>query len=306
MKAIRFDRFGPPEVLALVDIDEPHPQAGQVRVNVRAAGVNGLDWKIRAGLVQEVFEVSLPSGTGSDAAGIVDEVGDGVTDVQIGDSVFGIGTDALAEYAVLDAWALMPEGMSFEEAAGYPIPVETALRIVDQIGIQPGQTLLVSGASGGVGTAVVQIARHRGITVIGTAGTGNQDYLRGLGAVPTTYGDGLIERVRALAPDGIDAALDISGSGVIAECVKLTGDPSKVLSIADFTAPQHGAQVSFEPVDTVAALRRAAQLYATGVLKIPVETTFPLADAAAAQAHNEAGHAAGRTVVTVPDSTPRT
>nr|WP_221376409.1 NADP-dependent oxidoreductase [Actinoplanes polyasparticus] len=306
MKAIRFDRFGPPEVLALVDIDEPHPQAGQVRIKVRAAGVNGLDWKLRAGLVQDVFELSLPSGTGTDAAGIIDEVGDGVTDVRIGDRVFGVGTGALAEYTVLDAWTLMPEGLSFAEAAGYPIPVETALRIVDQIGVQPGQTLLVSGASGGVGTAVVQIARDRGITVIGTAGAANQDYLRGLGAVPTTYGEGLVERVRALAPDGIDAALDISGSGVIAECVELTGDPSKVLSIADFTAPQHGARVSYEAVDMPAALRRAAHLYATGVLEIPVDKTFTLADAAAAQAHNEAGHAAGRTVVTVPDPTPRT
>ena len=306
MKAIRFDRFGPPDVLTLVDTDEPHPQAGQVRIEVRAAGVNGLDWKLRAGLVQDVFELSLPSGTGTDAAGIIDEVGDGVTDVRIGDRVFGVGTGALAEYTVLDAWTLMPEGLSFTEAAGYPIPVETALRIVDQIGVQPGQTLLVSGASGGVGTAVVQIARDRGITVIGTAGPANQDYLRGLGAVPTTYGEGLVERVRALAPDGIDAALDISGSGVIAECVELTGDPAKVLSIADFTAPRHGAQVSYEAVDMPAALRRAAELYATGVLEIPVDKTFTLADAAAAQAHNEAGHAAGRTVVTVPGPAPRT
>jgi NADPH:quinone reductase-like Zn-dependent oxidoreductase len=306
MKAIRFDRFGPPEVLALVDTDEPHPQSGQIRITVRAAGVNGLDWKIRSGLVQDVFELSLPSGTGSDAAGIVDEVGDGVTDVRIGERVFGVGTGALAEYAVLDAWTLIPEGLSFEEAAGYPIPVETALRIVDQIGIRPGQTLLVSGASGGVGTAVVQIARDRGITVIGTAGAANQDYLRGLGAVPTTYGEGLVDRVRALAPQGIDAALDLAGSGVIAECVELTGDPSKVLSIADFTAPQYGARVSYQPVDVAAALRQAAHLYATGVLEIPVEKTFTLADAAAAQAHNQAGHAAGRTVVTVPESSPRT
>lgn len=159
--------------------------------------------------------------------------------------------------------------------------------------------MLISGASGGVGTAAVQIARDRGITVVGTASAANQDYLRGLGALPTTYGDGLVDRVRALAPDGVDAALDLSGAGVIADCIELTGDPAKVVSIADFTAPQLGAQVSYAPGDIPAALRAAAALYVEGCLHIPVETTFALADAAAAQAHNEAGHAAGRTVVVV-------
>jgi NADPH:quinone reductase-like Zn-dependent oxidoreductase len=300
MKAIRFDRYGPPEVLALVEVDAPHAGAGQIRIRVRAAGVNGLDWKIRAGHLRQVREERLPSGTGSDAAGVVDEVGEGAADAIVGDAVFGFGAGVVAEYAVLDAWARMPEGLSFEEAAGYPIPVETAFRILGQVGIRAGQTLLVSGASGGVGTAVVQIALDRGITVIGTASAANQDYLRDLGAVATTYGDGFAGRVRALAPDGVDAALDLSGSGVIAGCVELTGDPRRVLSIADLTAAQHGAQLSFEPADQVAALRGAAALYADGALRIPVENTFTLADAAAAQAHNEAGHAAGRTIITVP------
>jgi NADPH:quinone reductase-like Zn-dependent oxidoreductase len=300
MKAIQFYRYGSPEVLALVDVDEPHAQAGQVRVKVRAVGVNGLDWKIRAGHLREIRDLRLPAGTGSDAAGIVDEAGDGVTDVRAGDAVFGFGAGALAEYAVLDAWARMPEGLSFEEAAGYPIPVETAFRVLDEVGIQPGQTLLVSGASGGVGTAVVQIACDRGITVIATASAANQDYLRDLGAVPTTYGGGLAGRVRALAPDGVDAALDISGSGVIQDLIALTGDPHKVLSIADLAAPQHGARVSFQATDIAAALRGAAAMYAKGALRIPVENTFTFADAAAAQAHNEAGHAAGRTLITVP------
>jgi NADPH:quinone reductase-like Zn-dependent oxidoreductase len=299
MKAIRFDRYGPPEVLALVDVDEPHAGPGQVRIAVRAVGVNGLDWKIRAGHMRQVFHVRLPSGTGSDASGVVDQVGAGVSDVEVGDAVFGVGAGVLAEHAVLDAWAVKPAGLSFEEAAGYPIPVETAFRILDQVGVEPGHTVLVSGASGGVGTAVVQIARARGITVVGTASPANQDYLRRLGALPTTYGDGLVDRVRALAPNGVDAALDVSGSGVIADCIELTGDPSKVVSIADFTAPQLGAQVSFAATDISAALRAAAALHHEGALHIPVETTFPLADTAAAQARNEAGHAAGRTVIVV-------
>ncbi|WP_329057945.1 NADP-dependent oxidoreductase [Amycolatopsis sp. NBC_01480] len=299
MKAIRFEQYGPPEVLALHEVAEPHPRAGEIRIRVRAAGVNGLDWKIRAGLVRELYEVNLPSGSGIDAAGVVDEVGADVTDVRLGDAVFGCGTGVLAEYAVLGFWAHKPDSLSFEEAAGYPIPVETAFRILDQVGIQPGQTLLISGASGGVGSAAAQIARYRGITVIGTAGAARQHYLRTLGVEPTTYGDGWVDRVRALAPTGIDAALDISGSGVVADCVALTGDPSKVLSIADFTAPQHGAQVSFAPTEVPVALRAAAALHVEGGLTIPVERTFALAEAAAAQAHVAAGHAAGRTVVIV-------
>ena len=213
---------------------------------MRAAGVNALDWKIRAGYLREAMPVQLPSGTGREAAGVIDEVGAGVDDVAVGDAVFGSGDATFAEHTVLTAWARKPTGLSFEEAAGYPVAVETAIRIVNQIGVRSGETLLVSGASGGVGSAVLQIARSRGIVVIGTASARNQGYVRSLGAIPTVYGEGLIERVRALAPEGIDAALDIAGSGVIPELIALTGEPTKVLSIADFSAPQHGARVSSE------------------------------------------------------------
>jgi NADPH:quinone reductase-like Zn-dependent oxidoreductase len=302
MKAAQFGEYGGPEVLQVVEVDEPRAGPGQVRIAVRAAGVNGIDWKIRSGSMREQIPLNLPSGTGVDAAGVVDEVGDGVEDVAIGDAVFGSGSATLAEYAVLSSWAAKPDGLSFEEAAGYPVPVETAIRIIDQVGVQPGEMLLVSGAAGGVGSAVVQIARQRGILVIGTASPQSGDYLRSLGAVPTTYGAGLVERVRALAPDGIDAALDIVGSGVIPELIELTGEPSKVLSIADFSAPQHGAKVSSTPTHVAAALAEAARLYAAGAFHIPVEEVFPLADAADAQARSAAGHVVGRLVVAVPSS----
>jgi len=190
--------------------------------------------------------------------------------------------------------------LSFEQAAGYPIPVETAIRILSQVGVQPGQTLLVSGASGGVGSAVVQIANNRGIRVIGTAGPGNQDYLRSIGATATTYGPGSVDRILALAPDGIDAALDIAGSGVIPELIELTGDPTKVLSIADFSAPQHGAQVSGTAQAPAAALAEAARLADAGTLNIPVERTFSLAETSSAQDISERGHATGRLVVVFP------
>ncbi|MDQ2812742.1 MAG: NADP-dependent oxidoreductase [Actinomycetota bacterium] len=300
MKAVQFAAYGGPGVLRLTEVEEPHAGPGQVRIAVRAAGVNGIDWKIRAGFMREMGPLPLPAGTGVDAAGVIDEVGPGVAGVAVGDAVFGSGSRTYAEYAVLSNWALKPAGLSFEEAAGYPVPAETALRIINQVAVKPGQTLLVSGASGGVGSAVIQFARQRGINVIGTASPSRHDYLRSLGAVPTTYGDGLADRVRAIAPGGVDAALDIAGSGVIPQLIELTGDPSKVLSIADFSAPEHGAQVSSAPSAAAAAYAEAGRLFSEGTFRIPVDKSFPLAEAGQAQAASEAGHAAGRLIITVP------
>ena len=200
---------------------------------------------------------------------------------------------------MLKFWAKKPAGLSFEEAAGYPAVVETAVRILDQVGVQPGQTLVVSGAAGGVGTATLQFARSRGITVIGTASADNQDYLRSLGAIPTTYGEGWVDRVRALAPDGVDAALDLAGSGVIAELVDLTGDPSRVLSIADFSAASLGAQVSSGATGQVAAFEEAARLFESGSFTLPVRQSFPLEKANDAHAASQVGHGRGKIVVTV-------
>jgi NADPH:quinone reductase-like Zn-dependent oxidoreductase len=300
MKAVQFAVYGGPEVLTVVEVEAPHAGPGQVRIAVRAAGVNGIDWKIRAGFMREMMPLPLPAGTGVDAAGVIDEIGPGVTGVTVGDEVFGSGSGTYAEYAVLSHWARKPAGLSFAEAAGYPVPAETAIRILDQVGVKPGQILLVSGASGGVGSAVIQVAKQRSITVIGTASQSNHDYLRSLGAVPTSYGAGLVDRVRALVPDGVDAALDIAGSGVIPQLIELTGDPSKVLSIADFTAPEYGAQVSSASSDTSGALAEAARLYDAGAFGIPVDRAFPLEQAAQAQEASAAGHVKGRLVITIP------
>lgn len=300
MKAVRFAEYGGPEVLQMQNVEEPHAGPGQVRITVRAAGVNGIDWKIRAGIMAAQYPLSLPAGTGRDAAGVVDEVGEGVTDVAVGDAVFGSGSATLAELAVLTAWAQKPATLSFEEAAGFPVAVETALRILDLVGVQAGQTLVVSGAAGGVGSAVVQFAVQRGITVVGTASERNQAYLRELGALATTYGDGWVERVRALAPAGVDAALDIAGAGVLPDLVELTGDPAKVVSIADFTAAQYGVQVSTGVGDMSAALNHVAGLVEQGTFTLALDRQFPLTDAAQAQALSAEGHARGRIVVTVP------
>lgn len=297
MKKVSFAEFGGPDVLRLVDAEEPHPGPGRIRVSVRAAGVNPVDWRIREGQVLGAHPIELPSGVGLDAAGVVDEVGEGVESVEIGDHVFGEGTSTYAEFAVLSAWARMPEGLTFEEAAGYPSVVETALRVIREVGVQPGQTLLVSGASGGVGSAVLQIARDRGIAVIGTAGAANQDYLRDLGALATTYDEGWVERVRGLGR--VDAALDLAGSGVLPELVGLTGDPMKVVSIADLNAPESGVRFSGVAGSVPDALAEAAALISRGRLHIPVEKTYPLAEAAAAHIDSRAGHTRGRRVVII-------
>jgi NADPH:quinone reductase-like Zn-dependent oxidoreductase len=297
MKMVSFAKYGSPDVLQLTDSDEPHAGSGEVRIAVHAAGVNPVDWRLREGQFQKTRPVELPAGVGLDAAGIVDEIGDGVADVAIGDRVFGEGASTYAEFAVLTAWARMPDGLSFEEAAGYPSVVETALRILGQVGVQPGQTLLVSGASGGVGSAVLQIARDRGVAVIGTAGAGNQAYLRSLGAAAITYGEGWVERVRELGP--VDAALDLAGSGVIHELVELTGDPQKVISIADLDAPQFGAQFSGVAGSVPEALAEAARLISAGKLHIPVEKSYTLAEAASAHRDSRAGHTRGRRVMLI-------
>ncbi|MGW8399119.1 NADP-dependent oxidoreductase [Streptomyces lydicus] len=297
MKKVSFAEFGGPDVLHLIDADEPHAGPGHIRLAVRAAGVNPVDWRIREGQVLGAHPIELPAGVGLDAAGVVDEVGEGVEGVEVGDRVFGEGADTYAEFAVLSAWARMPEGLTFEEAAGYPSVVETGLRIIREVGVQYGQTLLVSGASGGVGSAVLQLARDRGITVIGTAGAANQDYLRSLGALATTYGDGWIERVRQLGH--IDAALDLAGSGVIRELVELTGDPIKVVSIADLGAPQLGVRFSGVAGSMPDALAEAVGLISRGKLHIPVEKSYTLAEAAAAHIDSQAGHTRGRRVVVV-------
>ncbi|MFI1605225.1 NADP-dependent oxidoreductase [Streptomyces griseofuscus] len=297
MRKVSFAEFGGPDVLRLTDAEEPHAGPGRIRIAVRAAGVNPVDWRIREGQKLGAHPTELPSGVGLDAAGVVDEVGEGVEGAEIGDHVFGEGSSTYAEFAVLSAWARMPEGLTFEEAAGYPSVVETALRIVREVGVQPGQTLLVSGASGGVGSAVLQIARDRGIRVIGTAGAANQDYLRGLGALATTYGEGWVERVRRLGP--VDAALDLAGSGVLRELVELVGDPHKVVSIADLGAPEFGVRFSGVAGSVPDALAAAADLISRGRLHIPVEKSYPLAEAAAAHIDSRAGHTRGRRVIVV-------
>ncbi|MEA2266336.1 MAG: hypothetical protein QOE27_1919 [Solirubrobacteraceae bacterium] len=300
MKAVRFSEYGGPEVLRVDEVDEPHPGPGQIRVAVAAAAVNPIDWKIRGGAMAQVMTVEFPRIIGSDVAGVVDEVGEGVTDVEPGDEVFGSAVGgATAEYALLDHYAVKPAGLGWAEAAGLPVAVETAVRAFKLLGLEAGQTLLINGAAGGVGIAAVQLARARGLRVIGTASQANHEFLRELGAEPTTYGDGLVARVRELAPDGVDRALDTAGRGALPALVELTGTPDAVVTIADFTAAEHGVRITTGGEGRAwEALDEAAGLHEQGQFAMPVARTFSFDQAAEAHRLSEDGHVRGKLVFT--------
>jgi NADPH:quinone reductase-like Zn-dependent oxidoreductase len=299
MKAARFSEFGGPEVLEIVDLPDPKAGPGQIRVAVHAAGVNATEWKLRKGLLGG----ELPQTTGRDVAGVVDEVGEGVTDVAVGERVFGVSDDGAgaAELALLSHYAPIPPSLGFVEAAGLPVAIETATRSLDALGVTVGSRLLVNGAAGGIGSAAVQLAVARGARVIGTASPANQDYLRSLGAVPVAYGEGRVGRVRALAPDGVDLALDVAGSGVLPELIELTGNPEHVVTIADFDgAQQYGVRFSTgSDGRAFHALAEIGELIKSGRFSLPVTQTFPLAEIAKAHRVSEDGHTRGRLVLLI-------
>ncbi|HEY0261028.1 MAG TPA: NADP-dependent oxidoreductase, partial [Lacisediminihabitans sp.] len=294
-----FSRFGGPEVLEIVDLPDPHPGRGEIRIAVRAAGVNASDWKKRQGLM----DGDLPQTLGYEAAGIVDELGEGTVGVAVGDRVFGVGGDgaAQAELAVLSAWAPIPSSLDFAGAAALPSAVETAARALDQLGVSEGNTVLINGASGSVGSAAVQLAVARGARVIGTGSSVTHDRLRELGAVPVAYGDGMAERVRAVAPDGLDLALDVAGSGVLPELIDLAGGAENVITIADFLgAREHGVRFSRgDSGRAIYALAQVGDLIESGRFSLPVGQTFPLSDIAEAHRVGESGRVRGKLVLLV-------
>lgn len=297
MFAVRFERFGPPDVLSRGAFPEPHAGPGQVRIRVRAAGVSPVDLAIRAGKSRS--PITLPHVPGVDAAGVVDEAGPGAA---VGDEVFGtvdlarLG-GATAEFAVLAFWAAKPPAMPWAQAGAAGSGIETATRALDLLDVRDGMTLLVDGASGGVGSLVVGLALARGARVLGTAAPGNQEFVESLGATPIPYGPGLSTRV----PGPVDAALDVAGKGSLPELVELTGTPSSVVTLADFSGPAHGVRVSVgalggEP-DGRHGLAAAADLHTAGRFRVPVEQVFT--DAVAAHTAAERGPRRGKIVVSV-------
>jgi NADPH:quinone reductase-like Zn-dependent oxidoreductase len=247
-----------------------------------------------------MMQVELPSIPGVEVAGVVDEVGDGVGGVSVGDAVFGFALSAgSAQYAVVEQFALKPAAMSWAEAAGLPVAVETAVRTLDLLDVKAGDTVLINGAAGGVGVAATQFARARGASVIGTASHNNHDFLRSLGATPTTYGEGLVGRVSQIAPDGVDLALDTAGRGALPDLIEITGSPDNVVTIADYNAHDYGVRLSGGGERSYQALGQAARLFEEGEFSMPVAQTFPLEQAAEAHRVSQDGHVRGKLVLIV-------
>ncbi|MGY1730116.1 NADP-dependent oxidoreductase [Geodermatophilus sp. SYSU D01045] len=297
MRAVVYTEYGEPDVLHVAEVEEPHAGPGQVRIAVRAASVNQFDWKQVTGLMARGERPAGPAVPGVDAAGVVDEVGEGVTGVRVGDAVLGLGRRTAAEHAVLTGWVPKPPEVSFEVAAGLGVAGETAVRVLDLLGLDAGRTVVVDGASGGVGSVTVQVAVSRGLTVVGTSSPANADFVRSLGALPTTYGAGLVDRVHELAPDGVDGAVDTAGRGSVPDLITLTGDPGRVVTIADFGAAGLGVHVTSSSSGAAPRLAEVAGLVRQGRLQLPVAGTYPFERAAEAFARSREGHVRGKLVL---------
>lgn len=308
MKAIAMTEYGEPGVLRLVDLPDPKIGPDVVLVRVKAASVNPVDWKVRQGYLDGAFSVHFPLVPGWDLAGVVEGAGPAVKEFAVGDEVVGYvrrdelqhGTFAELVPAPVRTLAHKPTSVSFVAAAGLPLTGLTAQQSLDAADVIAGDTVLVHAAAGGVGSFAVQLAAHRGARVIGTASESNHEYLRELGAEPVAYGPGLVDAVRAVAPDGVDVALDFVGGDALAASGELVTDRSRIVSIIDPAAVAElgGTYVFVRP--DAGQLAELSGLVDKGVLRIEVAQTFPLAEAAAAHAASEVGHGRGKIVVTVP------
>ena len=297
--AITFSRYGGTDVLSVSQAEIPSPGPGQVRIRVRAVAVNLIDVKIRSGHLDGIFPVRFPVLPGWDVAGVVDAVGEGAG-YAVGDEVLGVASvGGYSEHALLDRPVPKPPGLSWAAAAALVTVGEAAFRGLKHLGVRAGQTLLILGAGGSVGTLAVQLAVARGARVIGTAADGDLERLAVLGAGAVRYGSGWAERVRAMAPDGVDAVFDTSGAGLLADAVALAGDASRVITIADEAAAEQGVRFTgADPADRAPEARpELARLLAGGELTLPIWRTYTLAQAAQAHADLEARRNHGKIVL---------
>ncbi|MFB9475188.1 NADP-dependent oxidoreductase [Nonomuraea salmonea] len=302
MRAAAFTETGGPEVLKMMELPAPQAGPGQVRVRVRAAGVQPFDTAIRAGWMPGYLDdIPFPRIPGNEFAGVIDQVGPDVTGFSAGDEVLGFNVlNCCAEYVVVPAANVTPKpaGVPWEVAGSLTAGVQTAELALDNLGLAAGETLLVHAAAGGVGTAAVQIARRRGATVIGTAREANHDYLRELGAIPVTYGEGLADRVRALAPGGVDAALDGAGGHALEVSLDLVADRRRIVTMVEHDKAGALGVRLVQGERSAERLGRYARLYAEGSFSWRVRRTYRLEEAAEAHRDVEGRHGAGKVVIT--------
>lgn len=304
-RAVVHETFGGPEVLELREVPEPHAKAGEVRVRVTAVGLNPMDWILTSmPAVAEQFGITLPSGFGTDFAGVVDEVGAGVSAFAVGDRVYGGALSrAAADFTVVDpatdSILHTPDGIGDEVAGTLSVAGLTASAALTAIGVKAGDTVLIGGAAGGVGVLAVQLARLAGARVIGTAAEGTFDFLRRLGAEPVTYGPGLADRVRAIAPDGVSAATDLFGTETAEAALALGVLAERISTIAAGPNPPGGVRPTggfdARPED----LKRITDAIAVGEITMPIAATFPIEQIHEAVRLQAERHVHGKIVVTL-------
>ena len=302
MRAVRFDDYGGIDVLKVVEVPRPVPGPGEVLVQVKAAGINPGEAKIRSGLLHSMWPATFPSGEGSDLAGIVAQTGPGVTGFAAGDEVIG-WTDnraSHAEYVVAEAEHLTPKpaAVPWDVAGALFVAGVTAFAAVRAVGLTTADTVVVSGAAGGVGSIAVQLARRTGATVIGLAGEANHEWLRAYGVIPVTYGDGVADRIRQAAGQVI-AFIDTYGADYVELALELGVEPARIDTIANFAAiEKYGVKGDASAAGSSAAiLAELAGLVAAGDLEVPIAATFPLDQVQDAYRLLEPGHIRGKIVL---------
>jgi NADPH:quinone reductase-like Zn-dependent oxidoreductase len=303
-RAVIYAAFGGPEVLEVLEVPEPHAGSGEVRVRVTAAGLNPMDWGIAARPeAAAMFGITVPSGFGSDFAGVIDQIGDGVTGFEVGDRVHGgaLGR-AVADFVVLkpagSLWRT-PEGISDEVAGTLAVAGSTAAAALTAIGVRSGDTVLIGGAAGGVGGFAVQLARLAGATVIGTASEGTFEFLRQLGAEPVAYGPGLADRVRALAPRGVTAATDLFGTETAEAALALGVAPERISTVAAGPNPPGGVRATGAADAAPDVLQRITDAILLGRLTIPIAARFPIERIRDAVTLQAGRHVHGKVVITL-------
>ncbi|MGI5134243.1 MULTISPECIES: NADP-dependent oxidoreductase [unclassified Streptomyces] len=302
-KAVRFTEYGEIDVLKVVEVERPSPGRGQVLVRVVAAGISPGEAKIREGLLHNRWPATFPSGQGSDYAGIVEEVGDGADGFAPGDEVIGFThrRASHAEYVLAETTELIhrPEGVPWDQGGSLFVAGTTAYAAVRAVGLASGDTVVVSGAAGGVGSLVVQLARLAGATVIALSSEPNHAWLLGHGAIPVTYGEGVADRIRAASDGRVDAFIDTFGDGYIELALDLGARPERIDTIIDFAGAQkHGVKTEGSAAAaSTDVLRELATLIDHGKLEVPIAQVYPLDDVRDAYRELERQHTRGKIVL---------
>jgi NADPH:quinone reductase-like Zn-dependent oxidoreductase len=303
-RAVRFDHYGGVDVLNVVEVERPSPGPGEVLVRVKAAGINPGEASIREGMLHERWPATFPSGEGSDLAGVIEELGEGVEGWSVGDEVIGFtdGRASHAELVLVEAGNLTarPAGVPWEVAGALFVAGATAYATVRAVALEPGDTVVVSAAAGGVGSLAVQLAGNANANVIGIAGEANHAWLRQHGVQPVSYGDGLAERVRELAGARVDAFIDTFGGGYVELAIELGVAPERIDTIIDYeAAAKHGAKTEGNAFAASAeVLAELARLIDAGELEVPIARTFPLEQVRDAYTELERRHTRGKIVLT--------